>query len=445
MKKLVVLIIFLGLMIRFWNFNSWYGFDYDQEINAWIAKSIIVDHKPVLIGPETSVGGMYVGPYFNYIIAGFFALGKMDPSATVLLNILLAGATMTIFYLVTLKLFGQKTALIGLVFYAFSYIIGGYDQVLWNPTPIPLISLLFFYFLLKNRIILAAFFLGIMFHLHFQAILMVAIFGIYLLLLNRKAIFSFKNILGILTIVIIFFTPLVIFDFRHEFLNFSHLAKFFLGNSDSNRNLDFYVIWHIIYILISTFRDLIYSQGSWLIKLAVLVLPIGTFIHLIKNYKHNFCKIFLVAIFVVLLTFTFYKGSLPPYYFIFLYPIFIIALSDWLSQQKKSLVISLLLIFSILNSIQLLNTHNDLSLLNKHEAVKYVTQKAGNNSFNVDMVTHTGFNTGYKYLFWLEGKTPRFEHAIKTDKTFKIVVPSSIAKKNEINATFGAIGVVELP
>lgn len=445
MKKFVALIIFLGLIIRFSNFNNWHGFDYDQEINAWIAKSIIVDHKPVLIGPETSVGGMYIGPYFNYIIAGFFALGKMNPSATILLNILLAGITMIIFYLVALKLFNPKTALIGLIFYAFSCAIGKYDQVLWDPTPIPLISLLFFYFLLKNRIILAAFFLGIMFHLHFQAILMTAVLGIDLLLFNRKAIFNFKNILGILTVIIIFFAPLIIFDFRHEFLNFSHLVKFFWGNSGLSINLDFYIIWHVMDILISTFRDLIYDQGYWLVKLAVLILPIETFIYLVKNYKHNFYKIFLTAIFVVLSAFIFYKGSLPPYYFLFLYPIFIIALSDWLSQQKESLVVSLLLIFSILNSISLLNTHSDFSLLNKHKAVKYITQKAGDHSFNVDMITHPGLNTGYKYLFWLEGKNPSFDHTAKTEKSFKIVVPSSIAKKEELKTTFGAIGIVELP
>lgn len=445
-KLLVLAIVLAGLIVRFWNFPTWYGFDYDQEVNAWIAKSIVVDHKPVLIGPETSVGGMYVGPYFNYVIAAFFALGKMDPMTTILLNILLAATTMWIFYLIGKKLFGQKAAIIGLIFYTFSYMIGSYDQVLWNPTPIPLVSLLFFYFLYRNRIILAAFFLGIMFHLHFQAILLVVIFSIYLLIFNRKAIFNPKNILGIFIVIVIFFAPLVLFDLRHNFLNFNHLIKFIFGNSDTNRSLDFYNIWQIINVLISFFRDLIYSGGYEIVRFLTLILPIGTFIHLIKNRKHNFYKVFLIALSVTFITFVFYKGPLPPpYYFLFLYPLFLLSLSDWLSKQRTFLIAPLLIAFLIWNPVQLLNVPNDLSLQNKHSAVKYITQKVDDKTFKVDMITGPGLNTGYRYLFWLEYKNPAFNHTVQTEKSFKMVIPLTIARKEELSATFGSIGIVELP
>lgn len=445
MKKIVVIFLFLGLLIRFWNFQSMWGFDYDQEINARIAKSIVVDHKPILIGPETSVGAMYVGPYFNYVIALFFALGKMDPMGTVALNILLSVATLTIFYLVGKDLFGWKTALIGLVIYAFSFMIIGYDQTLWNPTPIPLVSLLFFYFLSKNRVLLSAIFLGLMFHLHFQAVLLAVIFGIYLLLFNRKGVFNLKNIIGIVLIVFIFFTPLVIFDIRHDFLNSSHLIKFFFGTSGTSKTIDFYQILQTASILLSSLRDIIYNGSFEIVRLITLFLPLVTFFHIIRNFKNNFFKVFLVAIFVAFLAFSLYKGPPPTqYYFLFLYPLFILSFSHWLSQRKMALVTALLLVFSVLNLIPLLTIQNNLSLQNKHSAVKFVSQKADGKSFKVDMVTWAGLNTGYKYLFWLEGKNPSYDYTAVTEKSFKMVIPATIARKGELNATFGAIGVVEL-
>lgn len=445
-SKLFWIILALGLLIRFWNFPSWYGFDYDQEINAWIAKTIVIDHKPVLIGPETSVGGMYVGPYFNYVIALFFALGHMDPGFTVILNILLAAITMTVFYLIGKKIFGQKAAVIGLIIYAFSYMIGGYDRALWNPTPIPLISLLFFYFLYRNRIIWSAFFLGIMFHLHFQAIILAAIFGFYILLFNRKAILDIKNILGILAIAILFFIPLIIFDLRHNYINSNHFIKFFFGNTAGNRAVDLYQFWYIAQVLSGSLRDLIYNGRNELMGLAALILPIGTLIHVIKNLKNDFYKLFLVALFVAFMTFTFYKGPLPTqYYFLFLYPLFILAFSHWLSKQKMYFVMPFLVVFAIWNPLQILAVPNDLSLKNKHAAVKYIVQKSENKTFKVDMITSLGLNTGFKYLFWLEKTNPSFDSTANTQKSFKMVIPSTLARPEELSVTFGSIGIVELP
>src|SRR5436190_2047930 len=108
---LLLAILVFGLFLRFWNFPNWFNFNFDQETQAWVVKSLVVDHKPNLIGLETSVGGMFIGPYFNYLLVPFYLVGGMDPAATILLDILAAGATILASYYVGTKMFGQKAGL----------------------------------------------------------------------------------------------------------------------------------------------------------------------------------------------------------------------------------------------------------------------------------------------------------------------------------------------
>lgn len=453
-RQLFLLILAAGLAIRLYNFPVWNGFDYDQEINAWLARSIVVDHKPVLIGPETSLGGMYVGPFFNYVIALFFALGRMDPAATTALNALLFVATLLIFSKVAGDLFGPRARLIAISFYAFSAMIIGYDRILWNPTPIPLVSILLFYFLVRfietsrlRDLFLASFFLGLMFHLHFQAILIGGIFFLCLMMFKTKSLLRPKTYLVILPTLLVFFLPLIIFDLRHDFINSRHLAQFFFARSAPGGSIDLAAFFRTITILTTSLRDVIYNNSDYGIRLVsetVIVLPVVVAGYILKNLKVTIFRITLVSLLVALVTFTFYKGPLPTqYYFLFLYPLFILAASSALSKLPPKIVYPLVALFAAGNVWQILFIGNDLSLENKHRAVEFITRKAGSQSFKVDMITAPGLATGYKYLFWLEGANPSFDYLAPAEKSFKMVIPATIARPEELSARFGSIGIVE--
>jgi hypothetical protein len=153
---------------------------------------------------------------------------------------------------------------------------------------------------------------------------------------------------------------------------------------------------------------------------------------------------------VSLLAFSLYRGPLPTqYYFLFLYPLFILVVSGGLGKlaaknQLSSLAVTLLLaVFAILNVWQIKDEKNDLSLANKHRAVAAIVQKAQGKSFKVDLITSPGLATGYKYLFWLEGTAPSFDYRAQTDQAYKIVVPAKLARPEELFARFGGIGVVK--
>lgn len=454
-KYLPIAVIVLALLVRFWNFPAWFGFDYDQEINAWIAKTILVDHKPVLIGPETSVGGMYVGPYFNYVIALFFLIGRMNPTTTILLNILVSGATIAAFYLIGSRIFNRLTGLTAAILYGFSSFIINYDRVLWNPTPVPLVSLLTIYFLyrfLQNSsfkyLALTIAGIGLLLQLHFQAVFLGAFVFLTLLIFRPKTFLNIKADIYMLIPLVIFLAPLVFFDLRHGFLNSRHFLQFFLTGS-STESVDIAGnLARMLNVTLSLFENVSAVMKPFLAATVGIILVLTSVVHSGKNL---FFRLSLGLLIFSLTLIALYRGPLPIQYFLFLIPVFILLPADILQSlwTKKTPLRWLspltLLLFIVINLSALIQSKNEINLWAKQQAVKYVVSALGSNkNVQIDIVAQPGLNTGYKYLFWQAGLNPYYGADRKDLRTFKIIVPLSMARPDEITVNFGPVGVQSL-
>ena len=73
-NKIFVVIFVIGLFFRIYRLADNFGFGHEQDLQAWIVKDIALDHHPRLIGQETSITGLFIGPLYYYILALFFAL-----------------------------------------------------------------------------------------------------------------------------------------------------------------------------------------------------------------------------------------------------------------------------------------------------------------------------------------------------------------------------------
>ncbi|MDO8657992.1 MAG: hypothetical protein Q7K55_04580, partial [Candidatus Levybacteria bacterium] len=67
-KPLLILILLLGLFFRIYKLEIFYPWGHDQDLFAWIAKDILIDGHFRLIGQETSIIGVFIGPLFYYLI-----------------------------------------------------------------------------------------------------------------------------------------------------------------------------------------------------------------------------------------------------------------------------------------------------------------------------------------------------------------------------------------
>ena len=115
-RKLIVtlsLILILHLFLRLYHAEANLGFGHDEDLGGWIAKDIIADHNFRLIGQETSIDGLFIGPLFYYLQAGYFALFNMDPIGGLYLTLTISVITFFSIYYVFRRFFGLNTALTG--------------------------------------------------------------------------------------------------------------------------------------------------------------------------------------------------------------------------------------------------------------------------------------------------------------------------------------------
>src|SRR3990170_7564978 len=126
-KLLLIILIVLGFFLRVWRLSDLMGFDYDQEV-AMEAVERILSGKLTLIGQQTSIGGVFIGPGYYYLLALFYWLFGKDPIGWGVMVAMIAVATMTMLFLLTRKLFGKTTAFLALAIYATNARINFYDR-----------------------------------------------------------------------------------------------------------------------------------------------------------------------------------------------------------------------------------------------------------------------------------------------------------------------------
>src|SRR3989338_7032675 len=72
-------ILLLGAFLRLYKIDQYMTFLGDEGRDAIIVRRLLVNFDPILIGPGTSIGNMYLGPIYYYLIAPFLLLANFSP------------------------------------------------------------------------------------------------------------------------------------------------------------------------------------------------------------------------------------------------------------------------------------------------------------------------------------------------------------------------------
>ena len=100
---LLIAILILGLTFRTYKLDTLYTFEHDQDLFSLIARDVLVDHHVRLIGQLTSIDGLFIGPYFYYLLMPFIALFGGSPMGAIVPMALLGIFTCWSFYFVLFK------------------------------------------------------------------------------------------------------------------------------------------------------------------------------------------------------------------------------------------------------------------------------------------------------------------------------------------------------
>ena len=226
----VMAVLVLAAFLRLFRFQTFLEFLDDQGRDAIVMKQILVNHDFTLLGPGTSVGKMYLGPLYYYVMTPFLAMTYPEPTGPAYGIALMGIVTVALIYIWGKKLVGETAALIAMSLYAVSPIVVQLSRFSWQPNPAPLVGICmmwFTYLAIQHKkpwywVGVATCF-TILSQLHYVALLSAlpsAVFLVYDIWRSRKQPRWFVRWIGISSISLVIFAvsmvPLIAFDLRHN-------------------------------------------------------------------------------------------------------------------------------------------------------------------------------------------------------------------------------------
>ena len=146
----ITLTILVGVFLRFYKLYGFTTFLGDQGRDAIVVKRILtMEHFPA-IGAPTSIGQVYLGPFYYYFIAPWLLFFNNQPIGLAFGVAFFSSLYLLINYLIVKELFNNKAALISTVFLSFSSFLIDFSRFSWNPNLLPLFTLLTVYFVIKS-------------------------------------------------------------------------------------------------------------------------------------------------------------------------------------------------------------------------------------------------------------------------------------------------------
>lgn len=210
-------------------------FGYDQGKHWLDAKGIVVDHKFPLIGDEVGgARGFFQGSGWFYVLAVPFFLFSGNPYGGVVLAFFIGLATVGCALWLFEKVVGIGIASSIGFFLALSPALISSSRFAWPPFVIPLLSVFYFYCVYRviegkiQHIPWVFFVIGMMAHFEIAAtgtiLVITLLFAIPYAVKKRIPL---KIILASFVALALPLLPLVVFDLRHNFLNFHGIIQTF--------------------------------------------------------------------------------------------------------------------------------------------------------------------------------------------------------------------------
>ncbi|MBI2010428.1 MAG: glycosyltransferase family 39 protein [Candidatus Chisholmbacteria bacterium] len=423
-------------------------FEIDQEFLSLEAWNFLKENKFTLIGAHTSVGGMYVGPFYTYFVTLIMFFTRLHPQTINFLSALWAIGTAIALYWVGKRLFSREVGLIAGILAAISIKYLSLTDVPPLVIPLALISLLTFYALSqfpahRKMFLVAVFLSGLALHLHFTG-LYLPLFVIFWLVFTRTKV-TRAELIKALIIMAFFASPLVIFDLRHNFLNSRNFITFLLTTnglkvivSSMLRSV------HLSLTNLGALFNNLPLNNFWL-SLSVWIWFIPYF--LLRRRRSPYHKLLITWLIFPVVANGLYTGELLPYYYIFHHAqIFLV-----IGLLGQSLILSrwgctLLVTLALLYTLQTLKWHHDhgnaFSLQNKIAAFELIKAHAGDpKSVNLSFTVEHSRRGGLDFLRRYYG----FDPDLRANRpTYTIVIPHAW-QRIKFDYSFGEIDVVLPP
>ena len=386
----------------------------DQGRDVTIIKDFLQHGNLFFIGPQTSIGNMYLGPYFYYLIAPSLFLSNYNPVGPAIFIAFLSVATVFLIYFVGNRWFSRSVGLISAFLFAISPVVIKYSNFIWNPNVMPFFSLLFVYFFFES-------FRSKKYHLFLYAslsfVMVINSHYLGLALLPFTGLFWLYNLIKFIKtkskqlkpflkytflaafIFILSLTPQILFDIKHDGQNSKALLTFFTYRETTVNIKAYKAIPEMPALFNQINTDLLAGRNETVGLIISIVFIIGLLPLIFKlNKQKNSSLIIFFWYLSGLVALALYKQHVYAHYFAFLFPaVFILA--GFLINKFKLIGIPFLILITVVSFIEnpfRYQPNNQLKTVN--QIADLIIINSDNQDFNFALLAKQNYDPPYRYV-----------------------------------------------
>jgi len=458
-NKLLLVILLLGLLFRTYNFEKGFSFAHDQDLYSWIAKDIVMNKHIRSVGQITSVDGVFIGPFYYYLMALFYGIFNMNPMSAIIPLTFIGLFNIWSFYYLGKTYFTKRIGLTMCFFYAISWGCASFDR--WSVPTQPTITWCIWYLflilgMLKGRIKLLPLYgllIGFLWHIHIALLPIIPIPVIAYLLSKGSLGIKIKKIYwkNLVVSILLFFVVSAPFWFFELKYHFSQVNGVMAAMKITNLGPTGYLkLLKVLEASASEFRIRIFNGWNFAdIKfLWYLLIGIFVFLQLFRRiaWKQSLCV--WMWIFLILLAQFTSKKQVSEYYFTNLVPIYILFLVIFvdyflLFKYLKYVFYVFMFVYLGVNMWWLKNnSFSNESYFERRQLVDYIKNDSISKNYPciaINYISSPGTGVGFRYLFWYYGVK-----LIKPNNNipiYNIIIPWNMNEKETV-AKFGRFGVI---
>lgn len=422
-------ILIIAAFCRLYRIDQYMTFLGDEGRDVIVVRNLLVRGHPPLIGPGTSIGNMYLGPLYYYLMAIPLFLANFNPVGPAIQIALLGIITVWFVWHVGRIWFGKVAGLIAALLLAISPTVIIYSRSSWNPNIMPFFSLLTMWSIWKvwrdksfNWLIVLGISFAFVLQSHYLGLLLAPTIFIFWLLTIRDLKmggdwkkdgknFIKKSTFGIFMFLILM-SPLLIFDIRHNWINTKALYEFLTVRQSTVSIKPWTAIPKIPELLNSIDLSIVAAKNSFASVFATLVIGVGILYVFFRNYKKNRRVVIPAEYWFLFSWIAFglvglgvYKQNIYDHYFGFLFvvpPLLMGAFTSMLIKDGKilkALGLSILAYFIYINLIQNpLRSPPNYQLKRANDVAQKIELESDGESFNLGVVAERNYEDGYKYF-----------------------------------------------
>lgn len=428
----LILVLLTAAFMRLYRIDEYMTFLGDEGRDVIIVRRLLVNFDPILIGPGTSIGNMYLGPIYYYLMAPFLLLANFSPVGPAIFIALLGVLTCAFVWFIAREWFGKIAAGVAILLYSISPVVINYSRSSWNPNIMPFFALLTVYSIWRvwqysefKWLVISLVSFAFTLQSHYLGLLLgpVLVFFWLLTFLKirkqkdgwrvKKGGFLKHTMLGSILFTVLM-SPLVIFDARHGWQNFSAIRTFFLERQTTISARPWSAFPKLLPLVQKISTRLLAGTNETLGRWSTAVFGAGVlwtvsrFISLgVKDKKNAAFFVLFVWLGCAFLGLGVYKQEIYDHYYGFFFPapfLFLGGVFQTFIEKRRFSLIHVFLAVFVVALVAANLTVNPLKYppnrqMQRAESVaEKIRTEAKNEKFNLAVIAERNYEDGYQYF-----------------------------------------------